>query len=151
MRLSLLNEFHINEIIKMESDLDTSPFIIPYNYEKHREEINNPLNSYLGIYVKGHFLGFIIIGIENEGSRIEFRRIVIGEKGKGYGQKAIEELEEYCKALWNTKSIWLDVFETNERGIYIYKKFGYKKIDEGNIDGKRLLVMEKYLSKENLR
>lgn len=149
MRLSLLNESHISEIIKMESDSDTSVFIIPYNYEKHLEEMHNPLNLYLGIYEKGILLGFFILGVENKGNRIEFRRIVIKQKGSGYGQKAIRELEEYCAALWDTKSIWLDVFESNKRGIYIYKKLGYNKTDERYSGGKRLVIMEKYLTEGN--
>lgn len=146
MRLSLLNESHIGEIIKMENDSDTSVFIIPYSYEKHLEEIHKPLNVYIGIYEKGILLGFFILGLENKGNRIEFRRIVIKQKGFGYGKKAIEELENYCTALWNTRSIWLDVFETNKRGIHIYEKLGYKKTDERYTDGKRLIIMEKYIN-----
>ncbi len=136
MRLCLLNETHISALIKFESDSDTSVFISPYSFEKHLEEIHNPLNRYLGIYEMGFLLGFFIIGIEDEGNRIEFRRIVINQKGFGYGQKAIKELEEYCIALWNTKSIWLDVYKFNNRGIYIYKKLGYKKIDEKYLNEK---------------
>ena len=145
MRLITLNKSHIDEIINMESNSDTSEFIIPYNYKKHLNEINNPLNRYLGIYAKGKLLGFFILGIELNGEKIEFRRIVIAEKGYGNGQKAIKELEEYCKAFWNTKSIWLDVFDINKRGIHIYEKLGYKKIGENLIDEKHLIIMEKYL------
>ena len=149
MRLISLNKSHIDELIIMESNSDTSEFIVPYSYEKHLTEMNNPLNRYLGIFVKGQLLGFIILGIELGGERIEFRRIVIAQKDCGNGQKAIKELEEYCKALWNTKSIWLDVFDINKRGIHIYEKLGYKKIDEGSIKEKRLIIMEKYLREES--
>jgi RimJ/RimL family protein N-acetyltransferase len=149
MILSPLNEIHISKIGEMENNSDTSEFIVPYKSDKHLIEINNPLNRYLGIYENGQLLGFIIIGIEQEGNRIEFRRIVIENKGSGTGQKAIIELEKYCKSLWNTNSIWLDVFEFNHRGIYIYEKLGYKRIDESFINEKRLLVMEKYILKQD--
>ena len=104
MRLSLLNESHIAIIMEMESNSETSEFIIPYKNERHLNEIKNPLNRYVGIYENCKLLGFFILGIEQEGKRIEFRRIVIEKKGFGYGQKAIKELEEYCVAIWNTKS-----------------------------------------------
>jgi len=149
MRLSQLDETIINELIKMENNSDTSEFIVPYNYNKHLREINYSSNRYLGIYEKDQLLGFFILGIEQEGKRIEFRRIVIKQKGCGYGQKAIKELENYCIAFWNTKSIWLDVFDYNKRGIHVYEKTGYKKIDKKLLDGKRLIIMEKYLIKEN--
>lgn len=151
MRFSLLNESHIAEIIKMENNSETSEFIISYDHEKHLNEIKNPLNRYLGIFDRGQLLGFFILGIEQEGKRIEFRRIVIERKGFGYGQKAIKELEEYCIALWNTKSIWIDVFDSNSRGKYIYEKLGYKKIGEASVDGKSLTVMEKYLQDKDDR
>jgi len=150
MELSLLNENHIAELIEMENNSEASEFIIRYDKAKHLSEIKNPLNRYLGIYEKGKLLGFLILGVEQEGQKIEFRRIVIEQKGFGYGQKAVKELEEYCIALWNTKSIWLDVFEFNHRGIYIYEKLGYKKIGESSYNGKRLIVMEKYLSPNQL-
>ncbi len=132
----------------MENNSGTSEFIISYDIEKHLNEMKNRNNRYVGIYEKGKLLGFVILGIEQEGQRIEFRRIVIEQKGFGNGQKAIKELEEYCTAIWNTKSIWLDVFEFNNRAIYIYDKLGYKIIGEGLYHGKRLLVMEKNLTKK---
>lgn len=143
--LNLLNENHITELIKMEEAADTSEFIIPYNEERHLSEIKNLSNKYVGIYEKGQLLGFIILGIEEEGKRIEFRRIVIKQKGLGFGQEAIMQLEEYCRAVWNTKSIWLDVFEFNHRGIHIYEKLGYKKTGESFLNKKRLVIMEKNL------
>ena len=145
MELYPLNKKDIDFLIELESNSDTSEFIIPYDKEKHTVELENPLNRYLGIYEEDKLIGFIIIGIEKEGSRIEFRRIVMGEKGLGYGQKAIMKLEKYCKANWNTESIWLDVFEFNQRGRHIYEKLGYKKTGESNVKGKGLIIMEKYL------
>jgi RimJ/RimL family protein N-acetyltransferase len=147
MRLIKLNEGFIKDIIRMENNSDTSEFIISYNHDKHIAELKNPLNSYLGIYENGRLLGFFIIGIENEGKRIEFRRIVIEKKGLGYGQKAIIELENYCTALWNTDTIWLDVFDYNQRGIHIYKKLGYKTIGEKLFGDRKLIIMEKKLIK----
>ena len=145
MRLIKLNESNIQEIILMESDSDTSRFILPYDDNKHREEINKEQNLYLGIYENGILSGFIILGIEDNGSRIEFRRIVVKEKGNGIGQRAIYELENFCKDFWNTKSIWLDVFEDNKRGIHIYKKIGYELKSKSKFNSRNLLIMEKEL------
>lgn len=145
LELRLLNETHIADLVEMESDSNTSEFIIPYNNEKHFYEMKSLSNKYLGIYESEELLGFIILGIEEDGKRIEFRRIVIKHKGLGIGQKAVMKLEEYCRAAWNTKSVWLDVFEFNHRGIHIYEKLGYKKIGSNFFNEKRLIIMEKHL------
>ena len=145
MRLSLLNENAIDEIIFMENEPDTSEFIIPYSEEKHRQEITNPNIKYLGIYEKGELCGFIMLCVEKKGKRIELRRIVIRQKGLGLGQKAIKKLEQYCKDFWNTEKIWLDVFEHNERGIHIYQKFGFKKEKITKYKSKNLWIMKKSL------
>lgn len=136
------NKF-INDILRIENDSDTSKYIIPYSAEKHITEMENPDNIYLGIFYNDQLKGFIILGIENEGKKIEFRRIVIGEKGNGFGQNAIQKLDKYCKEKFGTNRIWLDVFDFNQRGIHIYEKLGYRKKSETTFEGKKLLIMEK--------
>lgn len=147
MRLEILDKINVDNIIRMEDQSDTREFILKYSREKHLMEIENPLNIYLGIYENDKLIGFFILGKENGGRQIEFRRIVIDEKGKGFGQQAISELESFCISMWNTDSIWLDVFEFNKRGIHIYEKLGYVKIGEKIFEGNNLLIMEKKLSK----
>ncbi|UOQ44499.1 GNAT family N-acetyltransferase [Halobacillus salinarum] len=79
--------------------------------------------------------------------------ITIGEpdgRGKGFGFKAIEFLEEQIKRQ-GLKRIGLGVFEFNKQAISLYKKLGYKEI--GYIEdftfwkGKKWgdIRMEKYL------
>lgn len=148
MKLLPIETNYIPEIINMEGDTGTSEFIIPYNKEKHYREIQNPHNRYLGIFSGDTLIGFFILGIEEGGKRIEFRRIVISEKDRGYGQTAIKELENYCRVNWQTEKIWLDVFENNERGIHIYNKLGYIKKGRTELEGKQLIIMEKNLSHE---
>lgn len=146
MYLNKLDNIYIPDIMLMERDSESSHYIMPYSEERHNKEIINPLNRYLGIFDDNNLLGFIILGIEESGRRIEFRRIVVKIKGKGTGQKALIELEKYCKVTWNTEKIWLDVFEDNLRGIYIYEKFGYQLLEATKHEGRNLLIMEKTLS-----
>ncbi|GEM77397.1 GNAT family N-acetyltransferase [Vibrio sagamiensis] len=66
-------------------------------------------------------------------------------KGKGLGQLAIKEMEQYCAEHLNCLKVWLDVFESNSRGIHIYQKLGYTQFKEAFYEGKKLLFMEKML------
>ena len=54
-------------------------------------------------------------------------------------------MERYCKTVLGVDRIWLDVFEDNEIGIYIYEKLGYKRLKEETVTGRRLFFYEKPL------
>jgi len=98
---------------------------------------------YLSIMNQGDISGFIILSSDNDFKDIEFRRIVVASKGKGVGQLAIKAMEQYCAAILKANRIWLDVFETNNRGQHIYQKLGYKVFKSENLNSKALLYMDK--------
>jgi len=52
-------------------------------------------------------------------------------------------MEQYCAAILKANRIWLDVFETNNRGQHIYQKLGYKVYRSDQVKGISLLYMEK--------
>ena len=92
------SESELPLFIQMESDGDTSEFLISNTPEQHRSFFNSANIEYLSVAddVSNQILGFIILSIEQENNTVEFRRIVIAEKGKSYGQKAIQAMENYC-------------------------------------------------------
>ncbi|MFV7759751.1 hypothetical protein ACNPKZ_04255 [Shewanella algae] len=45
----------------------------------------------------------------------------------------------------NASRIWLDVFDINQVGRHIYQKLGYCEFDATEVNGKRLLFMQKWL------
>lgn len=129
---------------QMEMAQDTSSYIIPYTEEQHIAEMEKNEIKYLSIYQQNTLIGFIILALES-GTRVEFRRIVIAQKGCGYGQMAMQLLEQYCKQKLQKRAIWLDVFESNKRGIHIYQKLGYQQFELAEHEGKTLLLMQKEL------
>lgn len=142
LRISTINE--IPEIIKFEHSNDTSNFILPYTSKKHMLEMAKDNVVYLSVYESQLFLGFIILVLENNGT-VEFRRIVVDSKDKGFGQAAIKKMEEYCRSSLKRNRIWLDVFEKNSRGQHIYKKLGYRLFKSDIYKGQCLLYFEKNL------
>ncbi|PKF49576.1 GNAT family N-acetyltransferase [Enterovibrio nigricans] len=131
-------------ISDMEKADDTHQLIIPHTKDKHLEESNKPHIIYLSIIVDDVLSGFIILALEGTDT-VEFRRIVVGDKGKGIGQSAIRAMENYCSQTLTRKRIWLDVFETNTRGKHIYSKLGYQPFSTSEYKGNTLLLMEKTL------
>lgn len=143
LKPSQMNE--VNSFIQMEALEDTSYFIIPYSESEHQIEMRKEAIEYLSIYHQRKLIGFIILSLEEKG-RVEFRRIVIAEKGQGFGQASMKLMERYCEHNLQAQSIWLDVFSSNLRGVHIYQKCGYQLFEEGEFKGRRLLMMEKKLT-----
>ena len=130
---------------RMEQEPDTRDFIIPYSVDDHIEKFADPDIVYLRLLSNGEIVGFFILGLDPDGVSVEFRRIVVATKGKGIGQMAIPEMEDFCRRELNQKRIWLDVFTHNDRGRHIYEKLGYCQCGSGAFGGKPLLLYEKWL------
>lgn len=143
-----VREAKIEEIpcfVEMEQAKGTAEFIIPYSLEEHLAKFSEQDIVYLSIIDEGRLAGFIILAIDPDGVSVEFRRIVVSAKNKGVGQSAIHAMEDFCRARFRCNRIWLDVFEFNQRGRYIYEKLGYIQFKKGEYDGKSLLYYQKSL------
>ena len=143
IRNTLENELELFQ--RFEAEEDTKEYIIPYTMEKHIEEFNKAGIVYKTILNESKIIGFIILNLEEDGKSVEFRRIVINEKGKGFGMMAIKYLDYIVKEEYISNRIWLDVYSHNKRGIHIYEKCGYKYLKSVNYRGKELKVYEKML------
>lgn len=108
-------------------------FIFPNTKEEHFKLIGDPNIEHLLLKDKSNnLIGFVILaGVLNQNKSIEFRRIVIDKKGKGYGRRAIIEMKKYCFEELHCHRLWLDVLETNERARHLYLSEGF--IEEGKL------------------
>lgn len=136
----------IDAFVAMEQAADTRAFIIPYSRAEHEQKMSDPSLVYLTIVDDDALAGFILLALDVDGRSVEFRRIAVAAKGRGVGQSAITQMENFCLTRLNRTRIWLDVFEHNHRGRHIYEKLGYEKCGEANHDGGRLWIYEKQLS-----
>ena len=139
-------ESDLPQIVELEQDSDVKDYIIPYSLEKHRNNLLADNMTYLTIEQDGAFAGFIILVEHQDENSIECARIALGIRGSGIGQIALGLMEDYCKSRFNPKRIWLDVFEFNARGVHVYTKLGYRQFDTSSHQGKKLLLMEKFLT-----
>lgn len=145
VNLKRSSEKDIYSFIEMEKSGGTSQYIIPYTTGEHQQEMRKIDIIYLSIMTKEGLAGFIILATNSDLESVEFRRIVVGSKGNGIGQLAIQAMEVFCSKVLSRRRIWLDVFESNRRGQHIYQKLGYKKFKSELYGGNILLYMEKKL------
>ena len=132
----------------MENDADTAEYILPASLEQHRQDFARDDIIYLAIYDGQELHGFIILALDPDGASVEFRRIVAAKKDRGTGQRAISGMEAYCRNRLKRDRVWLDVFDCNHRGRYVYSKLGYKLFDRQGHRGKQLLFYEKQIAAE---
>lgn len=123
----------IDSIVLLEHDHENVPFIFPNSKEEHLNLMANKDIAHLVLKSENNkLLGFVILaGLENENRSIEFRRIVINQKGKGFGRMTIKKIKKYCFEKLNCHRLWLDVLETNERARHLYESEGFQ--EEGKL------------------
>lgn len=129
----------------MEQDPDTAPYILPTTRAQHRQAFARDDIIYLSIYDHGDLGGFIILALDPDGVSVEFRRIVVAQKNRGTGQQAITAMEAYCRDSLRRNRVWLDVYEFNHRGRYLYSGLDYRLFDQQAFQGKLLMFYEKLL------
>ncbi len=130
---------------EMEQAADTHEYILSYSVSEHGRKIADPRFVYLRILEGGKIAGFLILVPGPDPDSVEFRRVVVSAKGRGTGQLAITAMEQFCRRELQRARVWLDVFEHNERGRHVYEKLGYEQYGESRLDGKRLLLYQKWL------
>ena len=145
MQLREARRAELADFVAMERQADTAGFILPAALADHQAAFDRGDVIYLAIDDHDALAGFILLAPEGDGDSVEFRRIVVCDKGRGAGQRAIRLLDDWCREQLRCRRIWLDVFEFNARARHVYEKLGYRRFDTRDLDGKVLCFYEKSL------
>lgn len=125
-------ESDLDEVLHLESEQENRSLILPWTHQQHRDACSDPDLAHLVIETRHEhrLVGFLLLaGRESVHRSIEFRRIVIAEKGKGYGKEALGLVKQIVFEQWNAHRLWLDVFDFNQRARHVYASQGF--IEEG--------------------
>ena len=141
----------ISSIEKSNSD-----FIFVWPRERHIEAINRMDEVHISVVnsFDRELVGYILLaGAGGEDRAVEFRRMAISVKGKGYGRISVRFIKKYCFEELNCHRLWLDAYTDNERAIGLYNSEGF--VQEGIIreckkhgDGYRSMVVMSMLENE---
>jgi RimJ/RimL family protein N-acetyltransferase len=126
-QISLRNtgENDLDYVLAAEHDPANSIFVIPWSRDEHRQALIQPDMAHLIVQGERE-LGYVILaGIQDPNETIEFRRIVITEKGKGFGKRAIQLVKELAFERYRANRLWLDVKERNQRARSLYMSQGF--------------------------
>jgi RimJ/RimL family protein N-acetyltransferase len=129
IELRRTTETDLQYVLSAEADEDSRPFITAWPEEKHRRALDEANIQHLIIESKpnNHPIGFVILaGLQGEHRNIEFMRIVVTEKGKGYGRAAVRAIKRHVFETLSAHRLWLDVKEHNTRARALYEKEGFR-------------------------
>jgi RimJ/RimL family protein N-acetyltransferase len=133
----------LSEIMGFEEE--NSQFIQRYGITEHKKILENECHLSIFKRENNRLIGHIILtGVNDKKKSIEFRRIVISEKGYGYGKDSIELMKKICFEKYNANRIWLDVYSDNKRAIQLYESQGFLKekiVEEKKHNLRELWVM----------
>jgi len=129
LKITKTKEIDLSEILLIEGKEENLKYIIANTKSEHISLMNDSTKAHLTIKLNNDkIVGYIILsGLNDENKSIEFRRIVIDEKGKGYGRLTIQKIKNYCFRSLKCHRLWLDVLGSNLRARNLYKSEGFKE------------------------
>lgn len=119
-------------VLACESNHDASAFILPWTQAQHASAIADPDCAHRVMFdeTTDELLSFVLLfGLTSPHHAIEFRRIVSGPKGRGFGRQAVREVKRIAFDRMNAHRLWLDVKSKNDRARHLYSTEGF--VEEG--------------------
>jgi RimJ/RimL family protein N-acetyltransferase len=117
----------LDSILSMEQHPENRLFVRQWTREQHVVALRDENVIHLTVRTSsGDLIGYVIlIGIENVDKSVEFKRIVIGVKGKGFGRATVNLVKQMVFEKYNTHRLWLEVMEHNDRAHSLYLSEGF--------------------------
>lgn len=118
----------LDKIIDMERSDENIPYIRQWTYDRHRQAIGDDNIAHMIIRKKEDdtIIGYIIlIGLKNPDRSLEFKRMVIQEKRRGYGRETFQAVKKIFFEDYNFHRIWLEIMEINKVGFELYRSEGF--------------------------
>ena len=107
---------------------DNYPFVAQWTQEQHRAALTDPDISHLIIEhtTVEQPVGYLILaGLTDPNQSIELKRIVITDRGKGYGSQALRLVLKHAFEELEAHRVWLDVKDYNQRAKKLYEAHGF--------------------------
>lgn len=128
IRLLPTTEDDLDFVLSAEQSAENRAFVTVWTRKQHLGALSSEDLSHLVIEntADGNRVGYIILaGLADANQSIEFRRIVVTEKGKGYGRAALRLVKKLAFAELKAHRLWLDVKEHNVRARNMYESEGF--------------------------
>ena len=125
-------ESDLDFVVKAEQQPVNAQYVGQWTIERHRDALSEEDVLHLVVEEKNtkKQVGYVIIaGLKNPNRNIEFMRIVISEKDKGFGRETLKLIKKIAFEQLGGHRLWLDVRYKNNKAQNLYKSEGF--IEEG--------------------
>ena len=128
VRLRRTTEGDLDFVLAAEGAEENRRFVGQWTREQHGRSLSNSdLAHFIVEGVEdGRAVGYVIMaGLLDADRSAEFRRVVITEKGKGYGREVLRAVKRMAFEELKAHRLWLDVREHNGRARRLYESEGF--------------------------
>lgn len=118
----------LDRVLALERDTENAPYIRQWPRKQHQSALDDPNTAHqiVEIMAEKHMIGYVIlIGCEDPDRSLQLKRIVIADKGRGYGRQAIRLVKAYGFDKVRCHRLWLEVVENYERAYHLYESEGF--------------------------
>ena len=124
----------IEFVLSIEQDPENLPYITPWERTQHEAAIRFP--DFRHFIIEGGVgldaVGFmILIGCRSRHQSLELKRMVVRDKGQGYGRAALRMTKKVAFDDLGAHRLWLDFKSHNTRARALYESEGF--IVEGTL------------------
>ncbi len=115
-------------VLTAEQDKENRHFIRQWTREQHEAalEDSNIVHLIVERITDRTPVGYVIlVDIENPNQSLAIQRIVVTDKGKGYGREALRLIKKLAFEKLQAHRLWLDVKDYNLRARHVYETEGF--------------------------
>ncbi|MEO7391160.1 MAG: GNAT family protein [Ramlibacter sp.] len=129
VRLRPTMQSDLEFVLSIEHDDVNLPYITPWERTQHEAAIRFP--DFRHFIIEGgaglDAVGFmILIGCRSRHQSLELKRMVVRDKGKGFGRAALRVTKKVAFDDLDAHRLWLDVKSNNTRAKGLYDREGFQ-------------------------
>lgn len=128
IQLRLTEEKDLAWVLETERHPENRDYVYNWSRERHLNCIASKNEAHFMVEGKPDLapVGYVILSdLESQHDVISFDRIVIREKGKGYGRQTVQLVTKICFEQYRCHRLWLDVFDNNPQARKLYESEGF--------------------------
>lgn len=113
-------------ILTAEQHPENMPYIGQWSQAQHQAALADADAAHLIATHNRRPVGYVILtGLENPHQAISLRRIVVTEKGQGYGRQILRWVKAFAFNTLDCHCLWLDIVTSNQRAKSLYESEGF--------------------------
>jgi diamine N-acetyltransferase len=143
VRLRPTTAADLDWVLEAEGHPDNAPFVTQWTRQQHLATLDHPDTRPLIIetIADGRTVGYVILaGLSDPGRNIELRRIVVTDKGRGYGRDTLRRIKTMALEDLRARRLWLDVRPNNPKAKRLYEAEGFR-VEGTDPDGLIILAI----------